>query len=261
MNDPAALHERLTGWQLRVRAAMASQRLDLPFAVCVITADLPDVYDLNLMRVIAQVPPALLLRSIDRVAASAGWRHRRIEVDSPAIADRLRGPLSDAGYTEERFVTMALAGTPTVRASADAPTSIVAIDAQVALAREVTAQEPWAERDDVVEQMLERERRLARVAGGRVVVAPPGTPVSRCLLLQEHPGGLAEIDAVSTLVDHRGQGWSGAVVRRAITEAKATGAAHVVLVADDADWPKTWYQRLGFATVGRSWAFRRYPGP
>jgi len=260
MKDPAALHERVTGWQLRVRAAMASQRLDLPFAVCVITADLPELHDLNFMRVISHVPPALLLRSIEQVAGTAGWRHRQIEVDSPAIADRLRGPLTDAGYTEERFVTMALARTPPAEAPADAPTSVVAIDAQVALAREVTAQQPWADGDEVVEQMLERERRLARVAGGRVVVAPPGTPVSRCLLLQEHRGGLVEIDAVSTLADHRGQGWSGAVVRRAIAEARASGAEHVVLVADDADWPKAWYLRLGFATVGRSWAFRRHPG-
>ena len=259
MTDLGALHERLTGWHLRVRAAMATQRLDLPFAVCVITGDLPGVYDLNLVQVVAHVPPAVLLRSIERVAATAGWQHRRIEVDDPAIADRLRQPLIDAGYTEERFVTMALRGAPPVPARVTRRTSVVPVDTQAALAREVTAQEPWADSDELVEQMLQRERRLARVAGGRVVVAPPGSPVSRCLLLEAPEGGLSEIDAVSTLAEHRGQGWSDAVVRRAIAEAQAGGAEHVVLVADDADWPKTWYERLGFATVGRSWAFRRYP--
>jgi ribosomal protein S18 acetylase RimI-like enzyme len=265
MTDESALHERLTGWHLRVRAAMASQRLDLPFAVCVITDDLPDVYDLNLMTVTAHVPPALLLRSIDQVAATAGWRHRHIEVDSRAVADRLRGPLTDAGYTEQRFVTMALTGMPPPTVAGDGrasrPTAIVDVDEQIDLARAVTAQEPWADSDDLVDQMVERERRLARVARGRVVIAPPEAPVSRCLLLEEPGGGMVEIDAVSTLVGHRGQRWSDAVVRRAIEAAGEHDAAHVVLVADDTDWPRAWYRRLGFTVVGRSWAFRRDPQP
>ncbi|HSJ46878.1 MAG TPA: GNAT family N-acetyltransferase [Euzebyales bacterium] len=263
MTDDTALHERLAGWHVRVRTAMASQRLDLPFAVCIITDDLPGVYDLNLMVVTAHVPPAVLLRSIEQVAASAGWRHRRVEVDSPSIADRLRAPLTAAGYTEERFVTMALTGAPSPTVAGDGrasrPTAVVAVDAQIDLTRAVTAQEPRADSDELIDQMAERERRLARVAGGRVVLAPPGTPVSRCLLLEEPGGGLVEIDAVSTLADHRSQGWSDAVMRRALAEAHARGAEHVVLVADDADWPRTWYQRLGFTTVGRSWAFRRSP--
>ena len=263
MTDDTALHARLTGWHLRVRAAMASQRLDLPFAVCVITDDLPGVYDLNLMTVTAQVPPAVLLRSVERVAATAGWRHRRVEVDSPSIADRLRAPLTDAGYTEERFVTMALTGTPSSTVAGDGqesrPTAVIDVDEQLDLARAVTAQESSADSDELIGQLVERERRLTRVAAGRVVVAPPEAPVSRCLLLEEPEGGLTEIDAVSTLVNHRGQGWSDAVMRRAVAEARAHGTEHVVLVADDADWPKTWYQRLGFTTVGRSWAFRRYP--
>lgn len=263
MNHDTALHERVTGWHLRVRMAMASQRLDLPFAVCVITDELPHVYDLNLMTVTAAVPPAVLLRSIDQVAATAGWRHRRIEVDSQALADRLRGPLTAAGYTEERFVTMALTETPPPTAVGDGgasrPTAIVDIDEQIDLACAVTAQEPWADSTELVDQMVERERRLARVAHARAVVAPPDAPVSRCLLLEEPGGGLVEIDAVSTLIDQRGQRWSDAVVRRAVAAARERSDVHVVLVADDADWPRAWYERLGFTVVGRSWAFRRYP--
>lgn len=263
MTDDTVLHERLTGWHLRVRAAMASQRLDLPFAVCVIADDLPSVHDLNLMTVTAQVPPAVLLRSIERLATTVGWRHRRIEVESAAVADRLRAPLTEAGYTEERFVTMALTGSPPPMVACDGrasrPTAIVDVDEQIELARAVTAQEPWAHSDALVDQMVERERRLARVARGRVVVAPPRAPVSRCLLLEEPGGGLVEIDAVSTLVDHRGQRWSDAVMRRAIEAAREHDPEHVVLVADDADWPRTWYGRLGFRVIGRSWAFRRHP--
>lgn len=262
--DPR-LHDRLSAWHVRVRAAMASQRLDLPFAVCVITADLPDVHDLNLVHVTAHVPPSVLVRSIDRLAATAGWRHRRIEVDSPVIADGLRQPLTAAGYTEERFVTMVLtddaAAAGADRGRMRRPSAVVDVETQIGLSRRVTAEQPWADRDELVEQMVERERRLARLTDATVVIAPPDAPVSRCLLLVDPDSRLVEIDAVSTLVDHRGQGWSNAVMRRAIADACAGGAAHVVLVADDADWPKTWYRRLGFTTVGRSSTFSRNPPP
>lgn len=262
MSGDVALHDRVSTWHLRVRAAMATQRLDLPFAIGVITDDLPAVYDLNLVDVTAHVPPAVLLRSVERLASSAGWLHRRIEIGDARIAERLRRPLTDAGYNEERFATMALADAPApVRREPRSArtTALVDRDEQDALARAVTAQEPWADSDALVDQMMERERRLQRITNGRLVIAPPDAPVSRCMLLEERPGGLSEIDAVSTLVDHRGQGWSAAVVRRAIAEARSRDAEHIVLVADLDDWPLSWYGRLGFRVVGHSFSYHRDP--
>lgn len=260
MSVGGALHDRVTAWHLRVRGGMATQRLDLPFAIGVITDDLPDVYDLNLVNVTAHVPPAVLLRAVERLASSARWPHRRIEIDDARIADRLRGPLTDAGYTEERLATMALADAP-APARREPPsarsTALVDRDEHDDLARAVTAQEPWADSDALVDQMMERERRLHRITNGRVVIAPPDAPVSRCMLLEERPGGLNEIDAVSTLVDHRGQGWSEAVVRRAIAEARSRDAEQIVLVADLDDWPLSWYGRLGFQVVGHSFSYHR----
>jgi ribosomal protein S18 acetylase RimI-like enzyme len=106
----------------------------------------------------------------------------------------------------------------------------------------------------VLDQFDERERRLARHAGARAVVAPPTDPVSRCVLLTD--GEIVEVDAVATLSRHRGHGWSNAVMRRAIATA---GRRQVVLIADEGDWPAQWYARLGFRAVGRSVSFRRWP--
>lgn len=253
-SDP--VHTRLAAWQAQIRAAMASQRLDLPFATCVITDDLPDVWDLNLLSVTAPVPPALLLRSIEKIAESAQWAHRRIEIDDPGVAARLRAPLVDAGYSEQRLVTMALADHRRVAGDAQ-PTAVVDIEQQRDLGRAVTAQEPWADSDELLDQMTERERRLAHVAGGQAIIAPPDAPVSRCLLLTD--GVLAEIDAVATLTAHRGRGWSRAVVQRAISAARDLDVDDIVLVADDDDWPMAWYERLGFAQVGHSFAYQRVP--
>lgn len=261
MSAHGDVHDRLMAWHTELRAAAAGQRLDLPFAVGIVSDDLPSVYDLNVLIVTSAVPPHILLRSVERLATSAGWRHRRIEIDDPAVADRLRPALVDAGYVEERFTTMRLdaseATTTSDPAPGDRPTASLAIAEQIELARTFTAQEPWARTAEIVEQMAERERRLGALTGGRAIVAPPDAPVSRGLLLSDPARGLVEIDAVSTLSEARGQGWSRAVVARAIADGRAVAGADIVLVADADDWPLRWYERLGFTTVGRSCAFRR----
>jgi ribosomal protein S18 acetylase RimI-like enzyme len=247
---------------LDLRTMITSRRLDLPFGVALIADDLTGVYDLNVMAVTRRVGAHTLLASVDRIATEAGWRHRRIEIDDPHIADALRAALTDAGYEEERLETMrlddhayrdAIAG----RTLRDA--QAVAIADQLDVARTITRQEPWADSDELVEQMIERERRLGGTGRARAVVAPPDAPVSRCLLLAHAGGAIAEIDAVSTVVEQRGRGWSQAVMHRAIDEAHASGAAEIVLVADEDDWPREWYARLGFRTVGRSSTFARRP--
>lgn len=251
------MHDRLLRWHARVRAAITSQRLDLPFATVFITDNLPGVYDLNVVAVTSQVPPELLLRSVERIATTAQWEHRRVEIGDPAVAAPLRAPLVDAGYSEQAFVTMALKGSSELGDDTTRSTAVVDIAAQRDLGRRLTAEEPWANSEALLDQMAEREQRLGRVAGARAVIAPPDDPVSRCLLLVAD--GLAEIDAVSTLDSHRGQGWSGAVIRRGIAAARDLGAEDIALVADADDWPRAWYRRLGFREVGRSFAYLRTP--
>ena len=59
------------------------------------------------------------------------------------------------------------------------------------------------------------------------------------------------MEAVATLPAHRGRGYASAVVLRAVEEALAAGHDLVFLTADDDDWPKELYARLGFEQIGR----------
>jgi ribosomal protein S18 acetylase RimI-like enzyme len=68
-------------------------------------------------------------------------------------------------------------------------------------------------------------------------------------------GAEAQIEDVATAPEHRNRGHASAVVLRAIEEAHAAGAEFVFLVADDEDWPKQWYAKLGFDFVGRYYKF------
>ena len=73
-------------------------------------------------------------------------------------------------------------------------------------------------------------------------------------------GVVAQIEDVATLRDFRRRGLARATVTAAIDAALEMGHGLVFIVADDNDWPKDLYARLGFDPVGRAWAFTR-PGP
>jgi hypothetical protein len=49
------------------------------------------------------------------------------------------------------------------------------------------------------------------------------------------------------------------VILRAVQAARDAGARHVFIVADEEDWPRHLYARLGFDQIGRTWEFLRPP--
>ena len=237
------------------RLGMGAQGLDVGFGAAMVTADLPLVFDQNVVWVQRAVEPQRVLDAVEEVADQAAWRHRTIEITDDAVAERLRPALLAAGYAENRNLTMVLSEDHPPVAD-DAAAVLVTIEQQRGLARALLAEEPWVTDTGVLDQFAERERRLAQVADGQAVVAPGADPVSRCLLLRD--GGFFEIDSVMTLSQHRGKGWSSAIMARAMRVGAATGRP-IVLVADSSDWPARWYERLGFRTEGVLTQFRRWP--
>jgi predicted GNAT family acetyltransferase len=69
--------------------------------------------------------------------------------------------------------------------------------------------------------------------------------------------GVGQVEDVATASEHRGKGYATAVVLRAAEEARRAGADLIFLVADDYDWPKELYARLGFDAVGCVYKFIR----
>jgi len=251
-------HDLIVDFERHISVAIATRIVDLAFGRAVITDDLPEVFDSNVVWIDAPAAVPDVLHAIEEVAAAAGWRHRSVECSDPAVADHFRPALTRSGYTEERYITMELVEPPPpVAAGATLPTAVVTIADQLELARTMLGEEPWADRAALLDQFDRRELRIAETVHARSIIAPPDDPVSRALLMWN--GTIADLDAVATLRAHRGQGWSGAVVRRAINVALEKGVDHIVLVADDDDWPRHWYARLGFRQAGRLSMFRRPP--
>ena len=44
-----------------------------------------------------------------------------------------------------------------------------------------------------------------------------------------------------------------------LAPAREAGTRHVLIVADEDDWPKELYERVGFDRIGRTWLFIREP--
>jgi predicted GNAT family acetyltransferase len=97
------------------------------------------------------------------------------------------------------------------------------------------------------------ERAGARIYGVRV----DGDVVAGAQLMVLD--GVAQVEDVVTLTAHRGQGYARAAVLAAVRAARNDGADLVYLGADDEDWPKHMYAKLGFDEVARSFDFVRKP--
>jgi ribosomal protein S18 acetylase RimI-like enzyme len=69
--------------------------------------------------------------------------------------------------------------------------------------------------------------------------------------------GVAQVEDVATLEAYRNRGLASAVVTAAVRAAEEAGAELIFLVADEDDWPKELYVRLGFEAIGRVHDFVR----
>lgn len=108
-----------------------------------------------------------------------------------------------------------------------------------------------------VRQWVESNRltwplRNARCFGVR---GPGGELVAATCLFSE--GVVAQVEDVYVVPEARGRGYGRAMVSAAAAVARDEGHELTFIVADDNDWPKQLYAKLGFEPVGRSWLFHR----
>ena len=80
-----------------------------------------------------------------------------------------------------------------------------------------------------------------------------GEVASYCELYSD--GQTAQIENVLTLSRFRKQGLARATVSKALEEARNGRHDLIFLIADQRDWPKELYGKLGFDEVGRIWEF------
>jgi ribosomal protein S18 acetylase RimI-like enzyme len=187
----------------------------------------------------------------------AGLGHRKAQVDDDAAGAALAEPLRAAGYDVARHLYMALTGS---RDREPAPGLAEEVDAatHAAVENAVTREEPHGSDEEVVQQLARARAAIrgAAPAGTRFFVgSADGVQAAHATLLAGD--GIAQLEDVATLGAHRRRGLARAVCSLAVDA--AAGAALTFVVADDGDWPKALYAKLGFAPAGAVWSFTKDP--
>ena len=184
--------------------------------------------------------------------ALAGLAHRQVMALCPLSAATLDG-LAAAGYELQPEVLMArpaasepLPVAPGVVVEPIDPYSVQLQQLQARLWHEEWL--PSAD-DETVAQLVDRRSELDRAgAAASLVVRAGGDPVA-CLDVTVRDG-VAELDGLATLLPYRGRAYGLALMGAGVEHARNAGVDMVVFTALLHDWPREWYERLGFTTLG-----------
>jgi ribosomal protein S18 acetylase RimI-like enzyme len=226
------------------------------WGTALLTPSLPQVWDLNLLRV-ERLPRTAPGRRIAAAADErlAGLDHRKVTCDEPELGVRLAPELAALGWDAEVLLVMtwpggeppAAAGTPVREGS----------HAELEDSSRAMLTGAHGEQHAVVAQLLEESARVR--SARRLFVCADGRPASLCRLYIED--ATAEIDDVGTLPRFRRRGLASTLTLGAVGLARAAGCDLIFLRADASDRPRDLYARLGFRVIGRhySWVVRRPP--
>jgi len=230
------------------------------FGTAFLNLDFPLRYDSNFVWVdppLRGVDADSLAADADRALGEHGLAHRKLYIDDDLHGGRLAAAFLDLGWSAERLLIMAQARESEKRRPTVQVSELGFAEARPFLEL-VLRRQPYADSEEAVRQLTEIRGVYEREAGARFFVADvDGQPASVCELYVL--GDVAQVEDVNTIEEFRGRGLGSAVVLAAAAAARARGCDVVFLIADDADWPKDLYKRLGFDPVGRLWSFVRTP--
>jgi ribosomal protein S18 acetylase RimI-like enzyme len=252
--DQAAF-ARCIAFLRRLDELKAERRVPFEYGVAYFCDSLPLVWSLNALALEDDVTASAeeLAGEAERLQGPAGLLHRKVVTEDDAAGARLAPGFRRLGWHVQPLVVMVYAGGGPAVSVAD----VYEVD--------IGELEPvW--RAGAGFSMGAEE--AAQVAGQRRVIGEAGSAryfaayqdgrvASYCELYTD--GKLGQVEGVLTEPAYRGRGLATAVVTRARHESGAAGHRLTFLLADEDDWPKELYRKLGFKTIGRVWDFVRRP--
>jgi len=245
---------RVVAFQEGIARRSAQQLVTIPGGFAVLDDRYPASYEHNQLYVTAPVTAGTVLAAADRLLRRR--RHRYVTALDSDVARRLTPGLLAAGYREEGTVVMVLDGAP----EAPRDSGITAERVPLEALRDADAR-AWDERypelpADVVRQLFERRFATAEACDLTThVVRADGAVVAWCNLYRT--GDEAQVESVNTLPEWRRRGFARAVVLDAVAAAHEAGCEFIFLIADRDDWPREFYERLGFGVIAEQRSFAR----
>jgi GNAT superfamily N-acetyltransferase len=202
------------------------------------------------------VGAAELAADAEEVLGGAGLEHRQIYETRIERANALAPAFAALGYEIDRDVTMVHVREP------DRWTDGVAEEIDLPTARRFYLAANQAADDGAhaadAQMLADFCDVLVERVGARFFGVRAGSDVAAACHLYVVEA-IAQVEDVFTLPAHRDRGHARAVVLAAVRAARGAGADLVHLYADDEDWPKQMYAKLGFDEVTRTAVFRKPP--
>lgn len=232
------------------------------FGTAYFNSDYPISYAHNFLyidRAPESISGAELAAIADRLQGEAGLEHRAVWVEDDELGKRLNDEFEALGWTWREHLVIMVAGRDSDRGVDTSIVEQVSYETVRPVIVEMTSREPWADSEETVRMLVDRRRLTARATNVRhFVIRSEGTIASVTDLYSD--GRTAQIEDVGTLEEYRNRGYARAVVSKALEIAKSERHDLIWLVADDNDWPKELYRKLGFDAVARYWEFTRPAG-
>jgi ribosomal protein S18 acetylase RimI-like enzyme len=235
--------------------ACASRTEPSRFGTAFFNDSFPKIYVLNFLRadyVPTGAAAADIAEEAEDVHARAVRDHRRVSVYEEWGADLVEG-FAALGWTTECDVIMIHRGQGAISEHSELVKELEPPQLRQMREKYIRTQ-PHGKEEDVVRQLLDKDRLFERAANARHLGAVvDGDVVCACDLYSD--GRTAQIEDVATLEEHRRRGYASAVVRTAVHEARTSGHELIFLLADEADRAKDLYLKLDFEVAGRIYDF------
>jgi ribosomal protein S18 acetylase RimI-like enzyme len=249
---------RTWGFECTIQDRVARGSREFEYGTALFNDELRRVYDTNFVRFergFHELTGALVEEAAEELQGSL--RHRKVVIPDEEAGARVAGELVDRGRGWRHFtlVTMAYRG-PRDGSTVRTPRAAEQVDLRaVRGAREQTLDD--GKRDsEARRQIVAFTELMATATPTRLIAAfTEGEIGSYCALFQED--GIGQIDEVTTIERFQRRGLGTAVVEGALRASLADGDSLTFLVADEGDWPKDWYARLGFEPIGRRYELLR----
>jgi GNAT superfamily N-acetyltransferase len=230
------------------------------WGVTLFNSEFPKVFMLNFVRV-EGTPADLsfheLVAEADALHDRAGHSHRDIVVEDAPLAAALAPAFGRSEWEVSTLLVMAYRGDRELPETGQDVRELTTDELRDMRAHSYSVG-PSAKDPQTVRQMIDKDALLARAGGARFFGAViDGQAVCSADLYSD--GATAQIESVLTLEPYRKRGLGRAVVAEAIRAAFDSGHDFVFLLADDEDWPKELYVRMGFEPLGRCYDFLKTP--
>jgi ribosomal protein S18 acetylase RimI-like enzyme len=250
--------EAFTAFEGRLLRQVSTRVEPFEWGTAFLDDNLPQRYYSNFLRTetdLIDVSADDLIAAADQILGDDRYEHRLVIVRDEAAAERLAHGFADAGFTREPEVVQLLRREP------DRPGTIDVDIVSFAEARELILQTHLEDEelpDAIAAPFTDARAKYETAIGAQFFVAHvDGEQAGLCELYID--GEDAQVEDVGTILRFRNRGVARSVVLAACEAARAAGATRIWILADDEDWPKQLYERLGFDRLATDVGFLRSP--